>query len=183
MGAQAIFSASKIPASSPTSFAFQSLLAASVCRWPSLLIKPEYDQWSPGEHTGTFRGNNLAFVSATVAIDYWKDQEFLAALASSQARIRAWISEIVAVVGPANARAKGRGLMCGIEFSQGGLAEQIAAEAFQRKVLIETCGPNSEVLKLFPPLTIEADLLEEGLTRLRDAITTVFRHDGMQSAA
>src|SRR5690606_30014682 len=27
-----------------------------------VLLKPELDRWKPGEHNGTFRGNNLAFV-------------------------------------------------------------------------------------------------------------------------
>ena len=30
-----------------------------------VLIKPELDVWKPGEHNGTFRGNNHAFVTAT----------------------------------------------------------------------------------------------------------------------
>ncbi|HPJ39872.1 MAG TPA: diaminobutyrate--2-oxoglutarate transaminase, partial [Spirochaetota bacterium] len=36
-----------------------------------VLIKPELDQWRPGEHTGTFRGNNLAFVASTQLLSYW----------------------------------------------------------------------------------------------------------------
>ena len=44
------------------------------------LIKPEYDKWEPGEHNGTFRGNNLAFLAATEALSYWKDIEFINAL-------------------------------------------------------------------------------------------------------
>ena len=31
------------------------------------LFRPELDVWAPGEHNGTFRGNNLAFVTATTA--------------------------------------------------------------------------------------------------------------------
>ena len=39
-----------------------------------VLMKPAHDQWSPGEHNGTFRGNNLAFVTATVALrKFWHD--------------------------------------------------------------------------------------------------------------
>src|SRR3546814_15145011 len=32
------------------------------------LLRPELDQWSPGEHNGTFRGNNHAFVTATAEL-------------------------------------------------------------------------------------------------------------------
>ena len=39
-----------------------------------VLMKSELDVWKPGEHNGTFRGNNLAFVSAEAAIElYWKN--------------------------------------------------------------------------------------------------------------
>ena len=42
-----------------------------------VLIKPELDVWEPGGHTGTFRGNNLAFVGATAALrTYWADDTF-----------------------------------------------------------------------------------------------------------
>ena len=34
-----------------------------------VLIRPECDAWQPGEHTGTFRGNNLAFIAATAVLD------------------------------------------------------------------------------------------------------------------
>lgn len=40
------------------------------------LIKPEYDQWGPGEHNGTFRGNNLAFLAAQEALTHWETDEF-----------------------------------------------------------------------------------------------------------
>ena len=40
-----------------------------------VLISPELDVWEPGGHTGTFRGNNLAFVGATAALrTYWADE-------------------------------------------------------------------------------------------------------------
>ena len=40
------------------------------------LIRPDIDIWEPGEHNGTFRGNNLAFITATEAIDHWKTPAF-----------------------------------------------------------------------------------------------------------
>src|SRR3546814_15606807 len=39
------------------------------------LFRPELDVWSPGEHNGTFRGNNHAFVTTTVALrHFWNDR-------------------------------------------------------------------------------------------------------------
>lgn len=39
-----------------------------------LLVRPELDVWRPGAHSGTFRGVNPAFVTATEALrTYWMD--------------------------------------------------------------------------------------------------------------
>jgi diaminobutyrate-2-oxoglutarate transaminase len=54
-----------------------------------LLIKPEYDCWNPGEHNGTFRGFNYAFVTAKVTIDnYWAKDTFLRNLKSTESVFR-----------------------------------------------------------------------------------------------
>ncbi|MCV5745750.1 aminotransferase class III-fold pyridoxal phosphate-dependent enzyme, partial [Escherichia coli] len=42
-----------------------------------VLLKPELDQWKPGEHNGTFRGNNHAFITAAKALEiYWSNDDF-----------------------------------------------------------------------------------------------------------
>lgn len=43
-----------------------------------LLVKEEFDAWKPGEHTGTFRSNNLALVSATAALDILEQWDLIA---------------------------------------------------------------------------------------------------------
>jgi diaminobutyrate-2-oxoglutarate transaminase len=137
------------------------------------LIRPDFDQWSPGEHNGTFRGNNLAFVAGTAALNLWGESEFLAGVESSMACIRGWIDGMVAELGANEVAPRGRGMMTGLAFADPSAARRIAAEAFRRNLLIETTGPQGEVLKLFPPLTIEADVLAEGLRRLGGAIAAV----------
>jgi diaminobutyrate-2-oxoglutarate transaminase len=148
-----------------------------------LLIKPVHDQWAPGEHNGTFRGNNLAFVAATAALQSWRDPVFLAAVSSSANHIRAWIEGVVSEIGTERAHARGRGLMAGIAFADQKLARRVTAEAVRKKLLIETSGPHSEVVKLFPPLTIEQEVLKEALARLKAAIDAVFHQENVRSAA
>jgi diaminobutyrate-2-oxoglutarate transaminase len=148
-----------------------------------LLIKPQFDQWSPGEHNGTFRGNNLAFVSATAALEFWRDDAFAAQVDARARTIRGWVDRMEAEWGPDRIQAKGRGAMSGLAFCDHQAARRVAAEAFHRKVVIETSGPNAEVLKLLPPLTIEPDLLARGLHRLACAIETVMGQDRLRSAA
>src|SRR5690625_2581430 len=52
-----------------------------------VLMKPELDVWSPGAHSGTFRGNNLAFVTATTALQHYCQDEKVSAEIEQKAGI------------------------------------------------------------------------------------------------
>jgi diaminobutyrate-2-oxoglutarate transaminase len=58
----------------------------------------------------------------------------------------------------------------GIEFKEKERAGRIAQRAFELGLLIETSGPESEVVKLLPALTITPDELDEGLRTLARAV-------------
>ncbi len=61
-----------------------------------VLLKPELDIWKPGEHNGTYRGNNHAFITATAAIKtYWHNNEFEQHI---QARAKELKIELMALV-------------------------------------------------------------------------------------
>jgi diaminobutyrate-2-oxoglutarate transaminase len=136
------------------------------------LFKPELDVWEPGEHNGTFRGNNPAFVTATAALDtYWADG---GDGMEKQTRARGEQVETVlreiAAEQDGVAEHRGRGLAWGIEFTDPARASQVCARAFELGLLLETSGPLSEVVKLLPALTITPDELDEGLRILARAV-------------
>jgi diaminobutyrate-2-oxoglutarate transaminase len=135
-----------------------------------LLIRPELDIWSPGEHTGTFRGNNLAFVTAVEALTYWEDNVFSDSVVEKSDHARALLDSIVKRYPEAPGWVRGRGLIQGLGFGVSGLAEQVSRTAFERGLLIETCGIQDEVLKLLPPLTISREELEDGIARLAESV-------------
>lgn len=140
-----------------------------------VLIRPELDQWLPGEHNGTFRGNNLAFVTATVALNkFWADDELTVAVAR-KARIVHAALETMATELP-GARCKGRGMLQGLDTRSGELAAAICQRCFRAGLIIETSGPHDEVVKILAPLTISDDQLECGLGVLRDAVIAEARH-------
>ena len=75
-----------------------------------VLISPELDVWEPGGHTGTFRGNNLAFVGATAALrTYWADEDFGI---ETKRRVGAARADLAAIVArhPGDLELRGRGL-------------------------------------------------------------------------
>ncbi|WP_042224026.1 diaminobutyrate--2-oxoglutarate transaminase [Oceanobacillus manasiensis] len=137
------------------------------------LIKPEYDQWGPGEHNGTFRGNNLAFIAATEALKNWESPEFSEAVQEKANFLREEVENLIEKYPQLKGEARGRGLMQGIAIEQEGLAGKICAEAFQRGLIVETSGPNDEVVKFLPPLVIDKEGLEKGLSILEESIIHV----------
>lgn len=135
-----------------------------------VLIRPELDVWSPGEHNGTFRGNNLAFVTATATLDYWEHDGLTRAVAAKSGLIRARLQSWADAHPALGATVVGRGMILGIRFADPEMASRISAGAFARGVIVETAGPSDEVLKLIPPLTIPDGLLELGLARIEAAL-------------
>jgi diaminobutyrate-2-oxoglutarate transaminase len=140
------------------------------------LIKPELDVWEPGEHNGTFRGISPAFVTATESLrTYWSDDELEKSTKAKGERIGSAFRDIVEAYPESNLVAKGRGLARGLEFPSGELAGKVCAAAFERGLLMETSGPDGEVMKLLPPLTLSDDELTEGLAIIDESIKSVLR--------
>lgn len=135
-----------------------------------VLLRPELDAWAPGEHNGTFRGNNLAFVTGAAALDYWQDGSFSSEILRKAGLIRQRLEEMTArhpqVCGPV----RGRGLIQGLHLEPEGLGIEVAKAAFERGLIIETVGPKDEVLKILPPLVIEDEELRQGLEILEGAL-------------
>ncbi|KND28044.1 diaminobutyrate--2-oxoglutarate transaminase [Streptomyces acidiscabies] len=119
----------------------------------ALLIRREVDRWAPGEHNGTFRGHNLAFVAGSAALDHWSDPHFTDHVAELAAAIRAGLAGIVAALPAGGAEVVGKGAMSGLRFPGPQTAERVREALFRAGVIAETSG-SGHVLKLMPPLTI-----------------------------
>jgi len=139
-----------------------------------VLLKPEIDVWKPGEHNGTFRGNNLAFVTATRMIEtYWSNPAFAAKITAKSAHLGKRLSDIVSHNQPAMTTVKGRGMMQGIACANPDQAAQITAACFERGLILERAGPRDEVIKCLMPLIIPEGQLDEGLNILEHAAADV----------
>lgn len=145
-----------------------------------LLIRPELDVWQPGEHTGTFRGNNLAFASASEALEcYWRDGGFTKSILKKSELVTRLLREIVESHPQARASVRGRGLIQGLVLDVKGLAEQVTRNAFERGLIIETSGSRSEVVKLLPPLVIDEEDLRDGIARLNESLEVALGRMGL----
>lgn len=138
-----------------------------------VLMKPELDQWKPGEHNGTFRGHNPAFVTATAALDhFWRDNTFSTEIGKKADIISSAFRDIANRY-PDCFRVTGRGMMQGLVCRDGELAGQITSACFQRKLVIETSGADDQVVKTLCPLTILEDDLHRGMEIISASVDAV----------
>ncbi|WP_193173802.1 diaminobutyrate--2-oxoglutarate transaminase [Nisaea nitritireducens] len=148
-----------------------------------LLIEPEFDIWQVGEHNGTFRGNNLAFVSASAALQYWEDDRFRNEVSGKieilDARLQAMAERFPGHI----EEIRGRGFMRGLVLRGPGTAEAVSRDLFARNVMAETCGAGDQVLKLLPALTIPTDALHIALDTIEEVIACLPAHDAGAATA
>ncbi len=139
-----------------------------------VLLKPELDVWEPGEHNGTFRGNNPAFVTGTAALDtYWRDDLLEKGTCAKGEMVGRMLQEIAESRPGFGLEPRGRGLARGMAFEAPALAGTVCGAAFERGLLVETSGPSSEVVKIMPPLTVTEEELEQGMGIVADSVHAV----------
>ena len=140
-----------------------------------VLMKSELDQWKPGEHNGTFRGNNLAFVAAAEALErFWKDTRLSREIKAKGQLVEQRLTAIAERFSEFDLTVRGRGLIWGLACrSCPPLASAVSAAAFERGLIVETSGTDSHVLKLLPPLTIEPLYLTRGLDIIEESVESV----------
>jgi diaminobutyrate-2-oxoglutarate transaminase len=137
------------------------------------LLKPELDVWEPGEHNGTFRGPNPAFVTATAAMEFWTGEGMEKETLSKGDQVEEALTRIAAAHPDGITCVRGRGLAQGLAFADAEAAPAVCAQAFDRRLLLETSGPEGEVVKLLPPLTTTSDELAEGLDIIAASVDAV----------
>ncbi|WP_350335404.1 diaminobutyrate--2-oxoglutarate transaminase [Coralliovum pocilloporae] len=135
-----------------------------------VLISPDIDFWKPGEHSGTFRGSNLAFISSAAAAKLWKDSDFLASARNNRRKLQAFADEVCSVHKSIITDKRGRGLMVGLKCKDRDIAQKIHNSAFSGGLIIETSGADRDVLKLVPPINISDEEMEIGLNILNSSI-------------
>ncbi len=140
-----------------------------------VLMRRSLDCWKPGLHTGTFRGNQLAFVAATAALQLWKDDEFVNQVEERSRAVEDFLQRRIAPIDSSIA-IRGIGLIWGIDLSKVGTSEmtkRVSQRCFKMGLIVERCGRDDTTLKILPPLNIPEEHLAAGLSILEDAILEV----------
>ncbi len=136
-----------------------------------LLIKPNLDIWEPGEHTGTFRGNQLAFVGGTAALEYREITNLEREVKAKETFLHNFLIDQIASLHE-KISIRGLGMIWGIDvarFGDDSLPKKITSRCFELGLIVERVGRNDTVIKILPPLTIEMSTLEQGCSIIRQA--------------
>ncbi|MDP7142818.1 MAG: aspartate aminotransferase family protein [Alphaproteobacteria bacterium] len=140
------------------------------------MVKPEHDKhWNPGEHTGTFRGQNLSFVAGREALKYFRDDKMMEEVTAKGKVMRECLEKVAEKYADHDLQVRGKGMMQAIDMGEGALSKAIAKECFETGLLIGPCGTEGRVIKLIPPLTIPEEDLNTGLDLLVAAIDKVMK--------
>jgi len=141
-----------------------------------VLYDGRLDAWSAGAHTGTFRGNQLAFAAGVEAIRIIERDGLLEKVTELGALALEGLSEL-ADEHKLVAEARGMGLMLGLELvdPETGEPNQQAAVAVQRGALergliVELGGRDDAVVRMLPPLNVTRETLDQALGILREAL-------------
>ena len=170
VGAPDRSSPSKAPASTPTLSAFRSRSVASAFPWRSISFDAS-STLGRLESSGTFRGNNLAFATSAAMIEtYWTDSTLEKATEQRGNVVHSALADLPQQYGQGAFKVRGNGLLRGIDVGDTSLPQNISKAAFERHLIVETCGAGDTTVKLLPPIVIEEDELSDGLARLADAV-------------
>ena len=144
-----------------------------------ILYDERLDVWKPGQHIGTFRGNQVAFAGGVVAIEIIKRDGILENVRELGAYALDALEEIArehAIV----AEARGSGLMLGLELADpqtgehnGAAAVAVQRAALERGLILELGGREDSVIRLLPPLNVTRRTLDQALEILREALAEV----------
>ncbi len=140
-----------------------------------ILYDERLDVWAPGAHTGTFRGNQVAFAAGAEAVRIVRRDDVLRNVCARAAQIadrldvlepHPWVRDV-----------RGRGLMWGIELADpvdgrpaGLLAQQVQARCLAEGLIVEFGGRDDCVVRLLPPLNVTAGVVDVACSILIDAV-------------
>ncbi|MCX5240913.1 aspartate aminotransferase family protein [Streptomyces prunicolor] len=122
----------------------------------------------PGSQGGTYGGNAVACAAAVATLDVVEEENLVANAAAMGTRLRAGLDE-VAAKNPAIGDVRGLGLMLASEFvtetgePDPGTATRVMRAAVDEGLLLLPCGPWGNVVRMIPPLIVDAGAIDEGL--------------------
>jgi diaminobutyrate-2-oxoglutarate transaminase len=159
-----------------------------------MAYRESLDKWPPGAHTGTFRGNQLAFVCGRASLEFMKDNRLWEQVRAKGDRLLKRLQAVKAAHPHVVADVRGRGLMLGVEFAHppaatapdakdhvgnpapfGDLAAEVQYQCLRRGLILERGGRFGAVVRFLNALTIHNDELDAMADIFQDAVAAAVK--------
>jgi len=141
------------------------------------------DQWSPGAHAGTFRGNQMAMAAGSAVINYLVEHRLCEHAEAMGQRLRGHLLRLQQDY-PQLGDIRGRGLMRGGELVDPTgerdtlghppacrtLAPKVQRECLRRGLILELGGRHGAGVRFLPPLIISAEQIDDVAGRFAEAL-------------
>lgn len=139
------------------------------------------ERWVTGSHGGTYGGNAVACAAAVATLQVFQEEGLVENAARQGAYLLDCLHEIAGRY-PAIGDVRGLGLMIGTEFSTAdrqpdpAMAKAAQERCFQKGLLLLTCGPYSNVIRWIPPLIVNREQVEQGVTIFKEVLEVLAGH-------
>lgn len=139
-----------------------------------LLFKPELDMWEPGQHTGTFRGNQLSLIAGLEGLKKMVNDNIPAEVKRKEKIVEEFLRTEIETL-DSRISCRGIGLLWGVDFSKfdKDMTKPLIAACFKNGMICERVGRDNAVLKLMPPLIIPDEQLLKGLQILKRSLQEI----------
>jgi diaminobutyrate-2-oxoglutarate transaminase len=134
------------------------------------LFKPEYDVFTPGEHNGTFRGNQMAMVASKAGIEFNLENNVEKMARDAGEIIGKYLNENLGNLG---FEIRGIGCIWGIDMKVSELSQAVVKYCFEHNLILERAGRDNGVVKLMPALTVTKEELLRGLEIVKNGVPEV----------
>jgi 4-aminobutyrate aminotransferase len=115
-----------------------------------------FDRWPTGTHGTTFGGNPVACAAALATLDVIEADDLCERAQRLGDHARARLGALAQAGGVS---VRGVGMMIGVQLGSAAEAEAVQRACLDAGLIVLTCGPNDDVLRLMPALNVpEADL-------------------------
>jgi 4-aminobutyrate aminotransferase len=132
----------------------------------------------PGSQGGTYGGNAVACAAAIATLDVIQEEGLVENAAARGTQLLEGVKALAAKY-PAIGEARGLGLLVASEFvdAQGNpdaaTANKVQQTAAQKGLLLLTCGPWGNCVRMIPPLVVNAEQVDDALSIYGDVLAEV----------
>ncbi len=138
------------------------------------LFKPELDIWSPGEHNGTFRGQQLSLIAAKAGLEVMLNEKVEEHTREMGEIVKTFLETEIKPIDE-RIEVRGIGLIWGVDFSafKKDTVKKMIHTAFDMGLIFESAGRGDMVAKLMPNLLVTKEDLVAGLNIFKNAVIKV----------